>query len=102
MKNCQTSGSVTALRRVTPDIFYYKTRAGREVDFIAQQQDRSRLLAQVCESMAELKLAHGSIVTRGEEEQIEVESGRIDVVPPWRFLLNLQGSALSQRHPAPW
>lgn len=100
----------TALRRVTPDISYFKTRAGREVDFIAQRQDRSRLLVQVCESladpqtrkrettalaeaMAELKLAAGTIVTRGEEEQIQIESGTIDVVPAWRFLLNLPESS---------
>ena len=100
----------TALRRVTPHISYFKTRAGREVDFIARRQDRSRLLVQVCESladsqtrkrettalaeaMAELKLAAGTIVTRGEEEQIQIESGTIDVVPVWRFLLNLSESA---------
>lgn len=94
-----------ALRRVTLDIFYYKTRAGREVDFIAGRQDPSRLLVQVCESMAdpqtrkrettalaeamaELKLSQGIIVTRHEEEQIQVDSGTIDVVPVWRFLLN--------------
>jgi predicted AAA+ superfamily ATPase len=99
----------TALRRVTPRISY-KTRAGREVDFIALRQDRSRLLVQVCESlaepqtrkrettalaeaMAELKLDAGTIVTRGEEEQIQIESGTIDVVPVWRFLLNLSESA---------
>ncbi|HET6421133.1 MAG TPA: hypothetical protein VFG19_13290, partial [Geobacteraceae bacterium] len=74
--------------------------------FIAQLQDRSRVLVQVCESMAdpqtrkrettalaeamaELKLAQGTIVTRGEEEQIRVESGKINVMPAWRFLLNL-------------
>jgi predicted AAA+ superfamily ATPase len=100
----------TALRRITPDIFYYKTRVGREVDFIARQQDQSRMLVQVCESMAdpqtrkretaalaeamaELKQAQGVIVTRGEEEQIQVESGKIDVVPAWRFLLTLPESA---------
>jgi uncharacterized protein len=100
----------TALRRVTPDISYFKTKAGREVDFIVQRQDRSRMLVQVCESladpqtrkretaalaeaMAELKLAAGTIVTRGEEEQIQIESGTIDVVPAWRFLLNLPESA---------
>ncbi|MFO7606463.1 MAG: ATP-binding protein [Desulfurivibrionaceae bacterium] len=96
----------TALRRVTPDIFYYKTKAGREVDFIAGRQGPSRLLVQVCESMAdqqtrkrettalaeamtELKLSQGIIVTRNEEEQIQVDSGKIDVVPAWRFLLNV-------------
>lgn len=96
----------TALRRVTPDIFYYKTKGGREVDFIAGRQESSRMLVQVCESMAdqqtrkreiaalaeamvELKFSQTTIVTRNEEEQIPVQSGKIDVVPVWRFLLNL-------------
>ena len=97
----------TALRRVTPDICYVKTRSGREVDCIARLADGSRLLVQVCESltdprtrkreiaalaeaMAELKLASGLIVTRGEEGQIEVEAGKIAIVPAWRFLLDLE------------
>lgn len=95
-----------ALRRVMPDIFYYKTRTGKEVDFIAGRKGPSRMLVQVCESMAdgqtrkretialaeamtELKLSQSIIVTRNEEEQIQVESGKIDVVPAWRFLLNM-------------
>jgi predicted AAA+ superfamily ATPase len=100
----------TALRRITPDIFYFKSKGGREVDFIAQGQNRSRMLVQVCESMAdprtrkreitalgeamaELKLTEGIIVTRGEEERILVESGKIDVIPAWRFLLNLPSTS---------
>lgn len=100
-----------ALRRVTPDIFYFKTKGGREMDFIALnlsygKKDRSRMLVQVCESMAdpqtrkrevaaldeamaELKMTEGTIVTRGEEEQIQVESRKINVVPAWRFLSEL-------------
>jgi hypothetical protein len=95
----------TALRRGGPGIFYYKTRSGREVDFIVQRADRSRLLVQVCESlaipqvrkreiaalaeaMAELKLASGTLVTRNEEESIRVEAGTVAVVPAWRFLLD--------------
>jgi len=35
-------------------------------------------------------LTTGIIVTRSEEEQIQVESGKIDVIPAWRFLLSLQ------------
>jgi uncharacterized protein len=31
----------TALRQVTPDIFYYKTKTGRGVDFIAGRQRQS-------------------------------------------------------------
>ena len=100
----------TALRRVTPDIFYYKTRAGREVDFIAGRPGPSRMLVQVCESMAdkqtrkrettaiaeamaEQKMSRGIIVTRNEEEQIQVDCGRIDVVSAWRFLLTMSESA---------
>ncbi len=96
----------TALRRIIPDIFYFKSRSGREVDFVAQRRDRSRMLIQVCasmvdpqtrqreitslsEAMAELKMSSGTIVTRSEDGQIEVESGKIDVVPAWRFLLNI-------------
>ena len=96
----------TALRRITPDIFYFKSKNGREVDFIVQMHDRSRMLIQVCESIAdpqtrkreltalteamtELTLTTGTIVTRDEEEKIDGEFGTIDVVPAWRFLLNL-------------
>lgn len=46
-------------------------------------------------AMAELKLASGIIVTRGEEGLVEVEAGKIAIVPAWRFLLNLeQGQGL--------
>lgn len=45
------------------------------------------------EAMAEMKLPEGTIVTRGEEEQINVKSGKINVVPAWRFLLNLHDTA---------
>lgn len=100
----------TALRRGTKDIYYYKTKAGREVDFIAGRPGSPRMLVQVCESLAdqptrkrettalaeamsELNLSQGLIVTRNEDEQIQVDSGTIDVVPVWRFLLNVPQSA---------
>ena len=99
----------TALRRVTPAIWYSKTKGGLEVDFLAQLPDRSRMLVQVCESMAEphtrkreiaalteamaeYSLNSGTIVTRNEEDQIEVGAGVIDLVPAWRFLINLPES----------
>ncbi len=95
-----------ALRRICPEIFYYKTAAGREVDFVVQRHDRSRMLVQVCESLAdaqtrkreitalgeamgELGLASGTLVTRIEDEQIPYRDRVIEVVPIWRFLLNL-------------
>lgn len=96
-----------ALRRTTPDIWYYRTRNGREVDFIVQQDDRHRMLIQVCETladpqtrkrelaalneaMAELNLANATIVTRQEEYSIDVDAGLVEVVPAWRFLLDFE------------
>ena len=95
-----------ALRRSTPEIRYLKGPNGREVDFVARMPDGSRMLVQVCESlaeprtrkrevralsrtMAEFGLRAATIVTRDEEETIPVDSGSIDVVPAWRFLLDV-------------
>jgi len=97
------------LRRMTPDIFYFRSKNGREVDFVVQRHDRSRLLVQVCESMVapqtrkrelmalsdamtELKLPEGIIVTRNEEDSIQIPAGNIHVIPAWRFLLNMDKS----------
>lgn len=96
----------TAMRRITADIYYFKSKTGREVDFIALLPDGTRVLVQVCESLAdpqtrkreigalsdamtELKLASGTIVTRSEEEKIPIGTGQVNVVPAWRFLLSL-------------
>lgn len=99
----------TALRRLYPEIYYYKTRSGREVDFIVPRRRVPNILVQVCESlaqpqtrkretkalteaMAELGLKSGTIVTRYEDEQMDVEAGTIEVVPAWRFLVGLSDS----------
>ncbi len=105
----------TSLRRITSKIFYYKSKGGKEVDFIAILEDRSRILIQVCESLAdpqtrkreitalneamkELNISHSTIVTRLDDEQIEVEAGIIDIIPAYRFLLNLQKPTMSNEH----
>jgi hypothetical protein len=59
---------------------------------MADQQTRKRETNELAEAMTELKLSQGIIVTRNEEEQIQVDSGKIDVVPAWRFLLNMPKS----------
>jgi len=99
-----------ALRRFCPDVRYYRTKGGREVDFIVSPHGRPRRLVQVCESiadpqtrkrevaaleeaMAEVGLDEGVIVTRREHESIETDVGRIAVTPVWRFLLDLPDSA---------
>ncbi len=99
----------TALRRLYQEIYYYKTKTGREVDFIVPTSGKTRILIQACESMAEsqtrkreiaalseamaeLGLKAGIIVTRNNDERIKTNAGDIDVVPAWRFLLDLPES----------
>ncbi|MCA9428628.1 MAG: ATP-binding protein [Candidatus Omnitrophica bacterium] len=98
----------TALRRHDSDIFYYKTKSGREVDFIAAPRGGSRRLIQVCETLAEprtrdretealseameeLGLKKGTLVTRRADELLKTGSGEIRVAPAWKFLLGLAG-----------
>jgi hypothetical protein len=93
-----------ALRRNHPDIHYYRTRNGREVDFVVSDRGSGRRLIQACESMAdsrtkkrevdalteamnELDLEDALIVTRREDEVLESEGKTIRVLPAWRFLL---------------
>lgn len=89
----------TALRRVTPEIFYHKTKTGREVDLVAllpsePGQEQTILLVQVCaslsEAMVELAVAEGTIVTWCTDETIPVGFGTIQVMPVWRFLLEME------------
>jgi uncharacterized protein len=99
----------TTLRRFYQAIYYYKTKTGREVDFIVPLRGRSRMLIQVCESlsepqtrkretaalseaMMELGLKTGTVVTRSEEARIDTGKGTIEVVPAWRYLLDLPES----------
>jgi predicted AAA+ superfamily ATPase len=99
-----------ALRRLYPDIYYYRTRGNREVDFVIAASGGARLLVQVCESLAdpqtrkrevtalreamtELSLTAATIVTKNEEEKIVVDGGTIDVIPAWRYLLGLPDMA---------
>jgi predicted AAA+ superfamily ATPase len=96
-----------ALRRLSPLVYYYKTKTGREVDFIIQTLGHQKILVQVCESMAheqtrkreilaltdamaELGLNSGIIVTRHEEEQCHIEGKTVHIIPIWRFLLDQQ------------
>ena len=95
----------TTLRRSSSKVFYYRTKRGREVDFLVLSQTRTKTLFQVSESLAdpktktrevtalteamtELGISEGTIITRNEEDSLAVEAGKIHVVSAWRFILN--------------
>ena len=56
---------------------------------LADPRTRKREVRALGRTMAELGLQRGTIVTRDEEETIPVDAGNIDVVPTWRFLLDV-------------
>jgi hypothetical protein len=93
-----------SLRRSFLSIYYYRTRNGKEVDFIVPQTGRHKLLVQVCESLAaestrkrelsalsdamtELEEKSAFLVTRDEDEELVSGDTTIHVIPAWRFLL---------------
>ena len=95
-----------ALRRLWRDIFYYRDRNGYEVDFVVSRGAGERRLVQVCESLAdprtaaretraleaamgELGIREATLVTREEARTIRCPAGQIEVIPIWRFLLEL-------------
>lgn len=96
----------TAIRRTYPESYYYKTKTGKEVDFIIPRSADSPLLIQVTETllepstrqrevaglreaMHETKTQQGYIITRQEEDQVETKEGIIYVLPAWQYLLKI-------------
>jgi len=93
-----------ALRRTASKVYYYKTKGGREVDFVVRGRGGVELV-QVCESLAipatrereiralaeamsELRVKTGTLVTRSEEGGEQTPSGNISIQPAWRWLLS--------------
>jgi hypothetical protein len=93
------------LRRKCETIFYFRTSAGTEVDFITvelgvpqalyqvsatlqQISTREREIGALQMAMHELEMKRGWIITLEEEEKIIVPEGIIHVVPLWKWLLD--------------
>lgn len=98
----------TSLRRTHRKIAYYRTRRGGEVDFIYREEDGAIRLVQVCDSMRdertrarelhaleeameELDVERGIVVTRDEDESVDLPGGTVELKSIWRFLLELDG-----------
>lgn len=103
-----------AIRRHFPEVGYYRTPGGREVDFVVRRHDGGLDLVQVCESMADaatrtreisalseamkaLGVPTGVVVTLDEESTVDAASGGvIKVVPAWKYMLGLSEDGFSQ------
>ena len=94
------------LRRKTKRIFYYRTAKGNEVDFLWMDENDNPNLVQICfslddpqtrnrelrsliEAMPELDIHQSFIITFNEENEIRDDNRVIQVMPAWKFLLNI-------------
>ena len=99
-----------ALRRLTPDIFYYKTAENYEVDFIAILKTGEKILVQVCHAfnaqetrtrelraltaaMKETNLQRGYIISDNHREILPMETGEIHILPAAEFMENTSNLA---------
>ncbi|NGX50033.1 MAG: hypothetical protein K940chlam5_01643, partial [Candidatus Anoxychlamydiales bacterium] len=86
------------------NIYYYKTKTGKEVDFVTQQANGKIKLYQACvtlnnektknreisaivDAAKELNLNEAFIITSDESEVIELSSLKIHVIPYWQWVL---------------
>jgi len=93
------------LRRNTQEIYYYKTNAGNEVDFlwidatgrkrllqvchdISAPDTRKRELAGLTQAMRELGLSESEIVTDRTAETVKNSGQAIHIIPIWKWLLD--------------
>jgi len=92
------------LRRQTEEIFYYKTKTGKEVDFLTLNSNGSIGLYQACvsltaketfqreitaltEAMQELGIKQATIVTKGKKQALKFKEGVIHQIPIEEWLL---------------
>jgi len=102
------------LRRQSPDLFFYSTKEGKEVDFALLQRNKELHLYQVSVSlkesstrrreiealaaaMHELDIGVGTIVTLEEEEEVLLKQGIIRIVPALNFFLERETFGSSKR-----
>lgn len=92
------------LKRRRHRVYYYRTKKGHEIDFIAVPRDNSPPeLVQVCHTLTEenrrrelrpigetarmLGISEARIVTMDSEETLSVDGIGVQVVPAWKWFL---------------
>lgn len=95
-----------ALRQKGYEVYYYKTKNDLEVDFITIDQNNSKHLIQVSETihdektkmrevkalqaaMEELNISKGIIITNDEDGFLQLNNCEITIIPAWQWLYSL-------------
>jgi len=94
------------LKRRGKELYYYKDKRGREIDFIVKDKKKIIDAIQVCfdihndkvlkreitsliYGLKELGLKKGTIITSDTEDKKKINGFEIDFIPLWKWLLNL-------------
>ena len=105
MENLIFGELLKAGRRPNSDLFYYKTRNGREVDFITRKGravdsliqaaydldapgTKEREVKALIEAGGELRCDNLSVITWDHEEVLKVSGGKIHFIPLWKWLVS--------------
>lgn len=105
-------------RRRGRELYYYRTRSGREVDFVWRGEDGrltliqaafhapegsdtlARELAALREALRERPGSRALLVTMDDgPRQLDAPEGQVEVVPVWQYLLEGESRAFSLRNP---
>lgn len=98
---CLENAVFNELRRKYDEVFYYRTRSTKEIDFVVSNSDGTIHLIQVCldfsdsktrareinaliEAKQELNAVSTTIITINEEEQLSIDKVQITVIPFWK------------------
>lgn len=91
------------LKRRGNEVWFYKSQGNQEADFLVNPtqpellqvcydlqnpKTRQREISSLSVCMKELKLDHGIILTKNDEEVINAGNTVIDVIPVWKWLLS--------------
>ena len=87
------------------DLFYHKTKNGREIDFVLKEGPRVKTLIQVCysldleskkreisaliEASQELKCDNLTILTWDKEGEEKIKNKKIKFIPLWKWLIEV-------------
>lgn len=97
------------IRRHTEDLYYYRTQKATETDFVWFDDQGNKHLVQACfslrdpltkkrevsallQAMDELDLKAAVIVTLEEEDAIEKDDRKINIIPIWKYLVQDEGN----------
>jgi len=91
--------------KLNENIFYYKTKNKKEVDFILKKENKIKELIQVCyetenreakereirallEAAKELKCNNLLVITSDFEDEEKIKGKKIKFIPLWKWLLS--------------